>query len=138
MTTKKLTIEQKYKSMTEIEHILQKSGMWIGSINKEDKNLYVYDNDNCKMIMKTVSYIPAVLKLVDEIISNSVDEYRRIDNLGLTNLDVKIDTNGFITIRDNGGIPVVKHKEAGIYVPTFCLALLELHQIIMMMIHEMV
>lgn len=119
MTTKKLTIEQKYKSMTEVEHILQKSGMWIGSINKEDKNLYVYDNDNCKMIMKTVSYIPAVLKLVDEIISNSVDEYRRIDNLGLTNLDVKIDTNGFITIRDNGGIPVVKHKEAGIYVPTF-------------------
>lgn len=123
MTTKKLTIEQKYKSMTEVEHILQKSGMWIGSINKEDKNLYVYDNDNCKMIMKTVSYIPAVLKLVDEIISNSVDEYRRIDNLGLTNLDVKIDTNGFITIRDNGGIPVVKHKEAGIYVPTFCLVL---------------
>lgn len=109
--------------MTEVEHILQKSGMWIGSINKEDKNLYVYDNDNCKMIMKTVSYIPAVLKLVDEIISNSVDEYRRIDNLGLTNLDVKIDTNGFITIRDNGGIPVVKHKEAGIYVPTFCLVL---------------
>ena len=65
MTTKKLTIEQKYKSMTEVEHILQKSGMWIGSINKEDKNLYVYDNDNCKMIMKTVSYIPAVLKLVE-------------------------------------------------------------------------
>lgn len=117
---KKLTIEQKYKSMSEVEHILQKSGMWIGSTNKEEKNIYVYDIDNCKMQLKAVSYIPAVLKLVDEIISNSVDEYRRPENLGLTTIDVTIDDKtGFIAIKDNGGIPVVKHKDAGIYVPTF-------------------
>ena len=119
MTTKKLTVEEKYKSMTEVEHILQKSGMWIGSINKEEKNMYIYDIDNCKMIFKTISYIPAVWKLVDEIISNSVDEFRRPENMGLTNIIVTVDKSGYITIRDNGGIPVVKHKEAGMYLPTF-------------------
>ena len=119
MATKKLTVEEKYKSMTEVEHILQKSGMWIGSINKEEKNMYIYDIDNCKMIFKTISYIPAVWKLVDEIISNSVDEFRRPENMGLTNIIVTVDKSGYITIRDNGGIPVVKHKEAGMYLPTF-------------------
>lgn len=119
MVNKIKTIEEKYKSMSEVEHILNKSGMWIGSTSSEVKNMFILNNESAKMEFKSISYIPGVLKLIDEIISNSVDEYRRPENLGLTNIDVFIDLNGFITIRDNGGIPVVKHKEVGIYVPAF-------------------
>ena len=71
------------------------------------------------MEIKDTKYVPAILKIIDEVISNSCDEYRRPGNLGLNTLDVIIDNNGYVKITDNGGIPVVKHKEAGIYVPEF-------------------
>lgn len=116
----KKTIEEKYKSLSEQEHILQRPGMWVGSIRDEEKQAFVYDEETGKMTMKTIVYVPAMLKLVDEILSNSCDEYRRKDNLGLNNVIIKINKdNNIISIHDNGGIPVVKHKEANIYVPEF-------------------
>lgn len=114
------TIEQKYTSMTEREHILARSGMWVGSIRDEEKQCFVYDDGTGKMTMKTVTYVPAMLKLVDEVLSNSCDEYRRKDNMGLDEVRVSINKkDSMIVIRDNGGIPVVKHKEAGCYVSEF-------------------
>lgn len=116
----KKSIEEKYKSLTEQQHILQRPGMWVGSVRDEEKQTFIYDEETGKMTMKTVIYVPAMLKLVDEILSNSCDEYRRKDNLGLDSVYIKInkDTNT-IVIRDNGGIPVVKHNEANMYVPEF-------------------
>lgn len=114
------SIEEKYKSLTEVEHILQRSGMWIGSINKEEKQTFIYDTESDKMVLKNVTYIPAVLKLVDEIISNSVDEFRRPENMGLTYIEVTMDKkSGQISVKDNGGIPIVIHKQAGCYLPEF-------------------
>jgi len=99
---------------------LNRPGMWVGSIKSEEKDAFIYNNKIGKFEMKVINYIPAMLKVVDEVISNSCDEFRRKDNMGLTELYVKIDkTNGEIIVRDNGGIPIVKHKEAGVYVPEF-------------------
>ena len=116
----KKSIEQKYKAMSEIDHCLSRPGMWIGSVRDEERQSFVYDDETGKMTMKTVTYVPAMLKLVDEVLSNSCDEFRRKDNMGLDEVRVSINTDkSTITIRDNGGIPVVKHKEAGCYVPEF-------------------
>lgn len=113
-------IEEKYTSMSERQHILSRSGMYIGSIKEEENQVFIYDADENKMIMKDIIYSPAMLKLFDEILSNSCDEFRRKDNMGLTSISVLIDkTNNAITIEDNGGIPIVKHKEAKVYVPEF-------------------
>jgi DNA topoisomerase-2 len=72
------------------------------------------------MALKDVSYIPAMLKIIDEVISNSCDEFRRKDNLGLTELRVSMDPKaGKIIVRDNGGIAVAKHKDAGCYLTEF-------------------
>ena len=113
------SIENKYQSMSELDHILQRSGMYIGSVKNETKQMFLYSADEAKMQLADVEYSPALLKLLDEIISNSCDEYRRKDNMGLTELSVTLDKYGTVTVRDNGGIPVVKHKEAGIYIPEF-------------------
>ena len=113
-------IEEKYKSMDEISHILMRSGMYVGSTKYEEKDWFIYNNKTGKFEMKIINYIPAMLKVVDEVISNSCDERRRSDNMGLTELYVKINKdNGEIIVKDNGGIPIVKHKEAGIYIPEF-------------------
>ena len=114
------TIEEKYTSMTEIEHVLSRSEMYIGSMNKTEYEGFIYNEDIDKMEYNILHYIPALYKLFDEIISNSCDEYRRKDNMGLTNIKVTVDlTNNTITVFDNGGIPVKKHKQANMYVPEF-------------------
>ena len=113
-------IEEKYQELSEIQHILTRPGMWVGSIKTEEKDAFIYNSKIAKFEMKIVNYVPAMLKVVDEVISNSCDEFRRKDNMGLTELYVKITKEtGEIIVRDNGGIPIVKHKEAGIYVPEF-------------------
>ena len=108
-----------YQAMDEIDHILKKSGMWVGSIKLETAQQFVYNYETATMENREVEFVPAMVKLVDEIISNSCDEFRRKDNLGLTEIDVTVDDNGWITVRDNGGIAVVKHKDAGVYLPEF-------------------
>ena len=114
------TIEEKYTSMSEIEHVLSRCEMYIGSTSETEYTGFVYDENTDKMIYTNLSYIPALYKLFDEIISNSCDEYRRKDNMGLTNIKVTIDSlSNKISVRDNGGIPVKKHKQANMYVPEF-------------------
>lgn len=111
-------IEDKYKELSEVQHVLLRPGMWVGSIKEEEKDMYIYDRDTETMRLKTVNYIPAMLKVVDEVISNSCDEFRRTDNMGLTELKIEI-SGDTIKIRDDGGIPVQMHKVAGCYVPEF-------------------
>ena len=121
MTTKK--VEEKYKELSERDHCLLRPGMWIGSIKDEERQSFVYDDKQGKMTMEDITYAPAMLKLFDEVISNSCDEFRRKDNMGLTQIEVTIDLSekaeNYITIRDNGGIPIVMHKDAKMYVPEF-------------------
>ena len=111
------TIEQKYKELSEQEHVILRPNMYVGSIKPELSTQFVFDYKEQIMVQKEVEYVPGILKLIDEVISNSCDEYRRPDNLGLTNVSVTVMKDNTIVIEDNGGIPVVKHKEAGIMVP---------------------
>lgn len=117
---KKLSIEEKYKSMTDIEHVLCKPGMYIGSTKKELQSGFLYNINTGQMEQCEYTVVPGMLKIVDEIISNSCDEYRRKDNMGLTELSVEINTtDGYIKVHDNGGIAVVEHKDAGCWLPEF-------------------
>ena len=116
-------VEEKYKELSERDHVLMRSGMWVGSIKEEERQSFVYDDNQGKMTMEDITYSPGMLKLFDEILSNSCDEYRRKDNMGLTQIDVEVDLcenyKNYITVRDNGGIPIVMHKDAKMYVPEF-------------------
>ena len=87
-------IEEKYQELSEIQHVLLRSGMWVGSTKEEEKDVFIYNIKTGRMEQQTVSYVPAMLKVVDEIISNSCDEFRRKDNLGLTELEIDIRKNG--------------------------------------------
>lgn len=121
---RKKTIEQKYKTVSELDHILLRSGMYIGSTKEEESQMFLYDSEAKIMELKNVMYVPGLLKIIDEVISNSCDEFRRKDNMGLTQLSVTISRNGKVIIEDNGGIPVVKHSDAGCYLPEFIFGML--------------
>lgn len=115
----KKKIEEIYREMDEITHILERPGMWVGSVKEEQKQMFLYNTESKVMETREITYIPAMLKVVDEVISNSCDEYRRPTNMGLNKLKVTISSDGWVEIEDNGGIPIVMHPTANCYVPEF-------------------
>jgi DNA topoisomerase-2 len=107
-------IEDKYKVLDQISHILLRPGTYVGS-NKPGKfTRWVIEDE--KMLQRDVTIIPSFIKIFDEVITNAVDEHQR--NNSLNRIDVTIDREkNTISVRDNGGIPIEIHKEHGQYVP---------------------
>lgn len=112
MTSKQ--ISEKYQLLSEVEHVLKRPGMYVGSTKPHTSEEWLQNADG-KFVKESVEYNPGFLKLFDEIVSNSVDESKRNENLN--QISVIITPKGEIAIHDNGGIPVMKHAELGVYVP---------------------
>lgn len=94
-------IENKIEILTDKEHALKRPSMYIGSVSNEDKEIFLFGE------YQKVQYVPGVLKLVDEIIDNSVDEAIRTNFKFANKISVSIDlkTNK-VSVEDNGrGIP---------------------------------
>jgi DNA topoisomerase-2 len=106
-------IEDKYKKLTDIEHVILRPGMYIGSIKPHTATKWVLGED--KMTQRELTYNPGFLKIFDEIITNSVDESKR-EGSKLNTIKVTI-KNDVISIWDNGGIPVIKHQEHNEWIP---------------------
>ena len=109
------TIEEKYRKLSDIEHCLERPGMYVGSIKPREEEVYLLGAED-KFEVRKVTYNPAFLKIFDEIVSNSIDEHRR--NPKLNEVKVTVDqSTGVIVVWDNGGIPVVKHAQYDEWVP---------------------
>lgn len=109
---------RKYQILSEIDHILQRPGMYIGSVVTETSMQYVLEDN--KFIQKEVRMNPGLLKIFDEILSNSLDESKR---KGTKLTTIKVDINkyeGTISVYDNGGIPVELMEGTKEYIPSIC------------------
>ena len=118
------SIEETFVKKTQLEHIIDIPDTYIGSIEKTDVDTWVYDEDNEKMIYKNIKYIPGLYKIFDEVLVNAIDQHVRTENdekiLNKVNIiKVNFDTlNNSISIYNNGeGIPIIEHKEHGVYIP---------------------
>lgn len=119
----KKTIEERFKLLTPIEHVLKRPGRYLGSVKPHSADCWVNAVENgeptAKMVRSNVTWNPGLLKMFDEIISNSVDHSKRPEGKHLDTIKVEIDrVSGTMSIYDNGGIPVQLHGDHGIYVPT--------------------
>lgn len=87
------------KILTDKEHILLNSDMYVGSLAMEEKEILSHG----KFITKKI--VPALQKIGDEIIDNSVDEAIRTGFKFANHIDVTI-TGSEMTVQDNGrGLP---------------------------------
>jgi len=106
-------IEETFKKLSDIDHCLLRPGMYIGSIKPNTSYKYIlYDN---KMTLKEITYNPGFIKLLDEIVTNSVDESKR-EGSKLNTIKVTV-TDNKISVWDSGGIPVIKNKEHDEWIP---------------------
>jgi len=112
----KKQIEQEFQVLDEITHVRKRTGMYAGSTELQTSTEWVYDPMTKKMVKKTISYIPALVKIFSEILDNAIDEARRAPDV-LDSIRVEFDPDGTISVKDNGrGIPVEVHSQTGKYV----------------------
>ena len=105
----------KYKKMSQIEHVLQCPGMYMGDIHKGEHQAYIV-NEAGKFDPVVANFSPGLLKIFDEIVVNSRDA--SVDDETVTMIKVTIDPNEPIitVINDGAGIPIEKNAE-GIWYP---------------------
>jgi DNA topoisomerase-2 len=105
-------LSKKYQKLNPRQHVLLKTGMYLGDTSQRDENMYIYDN---KIKQIQITYNPALYKIFDEILVNALDQSvrdKKVKNIKLTFSDRKI------TVYNDGiGIDIAKHPEHKIYIP---------------------
>jgi DNA topoisomerase II len=113
------TIEEQFKKKTHHEHILDPTtaDSYIGSIHNDLMSIYVYDEEENKIIKKDKHIVLGLYKIFDEILVNAADNTVR--DKKCNKIEVSINEElGEISIKNNGStIPIEIHKEYNIYVP---------------------
>jgi DNA topoisomerase-2 len=117
---------------TDKQHILDNPDTYIGSIESIDADMWIMCEDDdkhtdlpYKIVEKNINYIPGLFKLFDEGIVNCRDHVVRMKSkvdgnvenaLPVTHIDISIETDGTITmINDGNGIDVA--QKDGIWIP---------------------
>lgn len=99
-------LNRDFKVLNEREHILTRPAMYIGSIVEVEKEIWVYEAAENKFSYKSVKFVPALLKICDEIVDNSLDVAIDSNFKNISTIKVTV-TDKEITVVDNGpGIPV--------------------------------
>ena len=57
------TIEEIYQKKTQLEHILLRPDTYIGSIEHDRQQLWVYDSETQKFEFKWIQYVPGLYKI---------------------------------------------------------------------------
>lgn len=108
-----------FKVLTDAEHIRLRVGMYAGSTAEEEISGMFFGKQS------TLKVVPALLKIISELLDNSIDEAIRTNFKFATKIGVSIQeqdaglegTSWVVTVEDNGrGIPVQK-IETGQYRP---------------------
>lgn len=101
--------------LSEIDHVLLRPNQYIGSKKKKSISTFIYENEKFKY--KDITYIPALIKIICEILDNSIDVAIKTNFKKSNKIDIVIDSKS-VSIKDNGtGIPVEKNKKFKKYMP---------------------
>lgn len=92
-------INNEIKILSDKEHIIKRSGMYIGSSANEEHERFVFGQ------FQKIKYVPGLVKIIDEIIDNSIDEAIRTNFQFANKIDVTVSPH-LVSVSDNGrGIP---------------------------------
>lgn len=92
-------MSDKFVILSDREHVIKRPSMYIGSTSYEEHQRFLFGK------WVKVSYVPGLVKIIDEIIDNSVDEAIRTNFEFANVISVDIQDN-IVSVTDNGrGIP---------------------------------
>lgn len=110
-------VSEQYQKLTQLEHILKRPDTYIGSIEKTEKQMWVYNTTTDSMEFREVTFVPGLYKIFDEVLVNAADNKQNDKNMN--EIRVTVDREkGEISVWNNGrGIPIEIHSKEKIYVP---------------------
>ena len=118
------TLAKQYQRKTDKQHILDNPDTYIWSVENVDAQLWVYDDETNKIVLREMEYVPGLYKLFDEGIVNCRDHVIRMihsNNLEkkfVTYIETVVGNDGTITMTNDGnGIDVAQHPEYNIWIP---------------------
>ena len=126
------TISEKYRKLEQREHVLARPALYIGSVEPDTVETWVWDGG--AIAKKSVSFVPGLYKIFDELLVNAIDHSVRLGtqqaaatasgaeqtvDYPVKNVKVVIERDtGYIEVWNDGdGIDVALHPEHGVHVP---------------------
>ena len=102
--------ENKVILLSDTEHILKRSARYLGATTETTTTrFYIKDGSYA---YGEVTYVPALFKLIREVLDNSIDEACRTNYKYANEIKIKM-SKEFISIEDNGrGIPVIQAEDS--------------------------
>jgi DNA topoisomerase-2 len=102
--------------LTQLEHILKRPDTYVGSVERSERQMWVFDSNTNSMVWKNVTMVPGLYKIFDEILVNAADN--KIRDPQMDTLKVTVDkANNTISVWNNGrGIPIEIHSVSSILV----------------------
>ncbi|KAI8538692.1 hypothetical protein RHMOL_Rhmol09G0124700 [Rhododendron molle] len=88
------TIEETYQKKTQLEHILLRPDIYIGSI----------DNNNNEMVHRPITYVPGLYKIFDEILINAADNKQRGPSMDAVRVTIDLKQN-LVSVYNSGDGP---------------------------------
>lgn len=100
--------ENVVKQLTDREHCLLRPGIYIGSVTVTKANTFILDKSTDTFSYQEIEYVPGFLKIIYEVLDNSVDEAIRTGFKKATEISVSINQKtSEVVVEDNGrGIPL--------------------------------
>lgn len=114
------------------EHVLERTGMYAGSVVPDKWTTHVYDREAGRMVKRDLTVVPALYKVFDELVVNAIDHVTRMaqaiaaaggpeasDVVPVRNIRIAIDrASGRVDVTNDGdGLEVELHPEHKLWVP---------------------
>lgn len=100
---------KEFKALDDISHVLTVPARYIGSVNPTEIETYIFRDG--KFNFEKITYTPGLLKIIEEIIDNSVDAYLNSSTREPITVKVNMTKTSVEVIDTGSGIPVVKYKD---------------------------
>lgn len=113
----KSSASSQYQRLSQLEHVLKRPDTYIGSVEMTESKMWVYDEEKASMVYKSVTIVPGLYKIFDEILVNAADNKIRDPKMDTLEVEIDADAN-MISIYNNGrGIPIEIHEKEKMYIP---------------------
>lgn len=96
--------------LTQLEHILKRPDTYIGSVERTEKQMWVFNSATNSMEWKTINMVPGLLKILDEILVNAADNKIRDPKMDTLKVTVDKESNTVSVFNNGCGIPIEMHS----------------------------
>lgn len=104
------TATDRYQKLTQLEHIIKRPDTYIGSVEKTEQQMWVYNSEISQMEFRKVSFVPGLYKILDEILVNAADNKQSDSNMKSIKVIVDREKGQISVENDGAGIPIEIHE----------------------------